>query len=152
MIRHITHLLMLALALATIAAHAQKPVYRSVMPDGKIVYGDKPAPGAQESNQVNLPPPNIVAPTPRSAAPQTAPGAAAAGTADVRKAQEAVDAARAALEAGREPQENERTGVARKGGGATSQLNDAYYQRIKTLEGAVAAAQARLDAAQRAGR
>ena len=152
MMRHITHLLMLALTLVTIDAHAQKPVYRSVMPDGKIVYGDKPAPGAQESNQVNLPPPNIAAPTPRSAAPQTAPGAPAAGNADVRKAQEAVDAARAALEAGREPQEGERTGVARKGGGATSQLNDAYYQRIKTLETAVATAQARLDAAQRAAR
>ena len=152
MMRYIPHLLMLALALATIGAHAQKPVYRSVMPDGKIVYGDKPAPGAQESNQVNLPPPNIVAPTPRSAAPQGATGTAAAASTDVRKAQEALDAARAALESGREPQEGERTGVSRKGGGANSQLNDAYYQRIKSLEAAVATAQTKLDAAQRAAR
>ena len=66
MLRYIP--LLFALALASPAAHAQA-VFRSVMPDGKIVYGDKPAPGAKESKQVNLPPPNIAAPTQPSAVP-----------------------------------------------------------------------------------
>ena len=151
MIRHT----LLLLALVTASAHAQKPVYRSVMPDGKIVYGDKPAPDAQESKRVNLPAPNIVAPGPRSAAPQAPPGAGAgagAGNAGIKTAQEALDAALAALEAGREPREGERLGIARKGGGTNTQLTEAYDQRIKSLENAVTAAQARLDAAQRAGR
>ena len=143
-------LLVLALLLAAAAVHAQKPVYRSVMPDGKVVYGDKPAPGAKESSPVSLPPVNVSAPTPRGPAPAAPP--AEAGNNNVRSARESLDAARAALEAGREPREGERTGIVTKGGGANSQLNDAYYQRIKGLEDAVTAAQARLDAAQRAAR
>ena len=146
-------LLVLALVLAATAAHAQKPVYRSVMPDGKVVYGDKPAPGAKESSPVSLPPVNVSAPTPRGPAPQAPPaGAMGAGGTSVRSAQEALDAARAALEAGREPNEGERTGIVTKGGGANTRLNDSYDKRIKGLEDAVTAAQARLDAAQRAAR
>ena len=45
--------LLLALAFVATTAHAQA-VFRSVMPDGKVVYGDKPAPGAKEAKQVNL--------------------------------------------------------------------------------------------------
>jgi hypothetical protein len=118
------------------------------MPDGKIVYGDKPAPGAKEAKQVNLPPPNIASPT--------QPGAGATGAADpnvpagsnaaeVAAARQNLDAAKKALEAGREPQPGERTGTA----GGMSRLNETYMQRIKGLEDAVAAAQNQLDAAER---
>ncbi len=132
---------LLALALAAPAAHAQA-VFRSVMPDGKIVYGDKPAPGAKESKQVSLPPPNISAPTPPGS-PAAAPRQQAADAADaqVKAAQQELQAAKAALEAGGEPQEGERIGIA--GGG--TRLTDAYFQRIKSLEAAVAAAQKKLD-------
>ena len=136
-------ILVIALALVATAAQAQnQPVYRSVMPDGRVIYGDKPAPGAKESKQVNLPPPNISAPTPPgSGGPTSQQQAADAADASVRAAQQELQAAKAALESGREPREGERIGTA--GGG--SRLNDAYDQRIKSLEEAVAAAQKRLN-------
>ena len=150
MMRHIVFLLALALANPALAAEG---VYRSVMPDGKIVYGSKPEPGAKESAPVNLPPPNISAPTPRAAPPPPPPkGSPGSDNISIGNAQQALDDARKALESGREPQEGERTGIAKKGGGANTQLNEAYHRRIKALENAVAAAQAKLDAAQRGGR
>ena len=139
------------LALVALSAHAQG-VFRSVMPDGKIVYGDKPAPGAKESKQVNLAPLNISAPTQGSSAPPEQPQPTGAGVPDVASARQNLEAAQKALEAGREPQEGERTGIATKGGGARTQLTDAYFQRVKSLEDAVAAAQAQLDSAQRPAR
>jgi hypothetical protein len=142
--RQILFLLALVLAAPALAAEG---VYRSVMPDGQIVYGSKPEPGAKESSQMNLPPPNISAPTPR--APPPPPPPKGSSDTDIRSARQALDDAKKALEDGREPLESERIGVASKG---SSRLTDAYYQRIKGLESAVTAAQARLDAAQRGGR
>ena len=134
-------ILLIALALTATAAQAQA-VFRSVMPDGRIIYGDKPAPGAKESKQVNLPPPNISAPTPPgSGGPTSQQQAADAADASVRAAQQQLQAAKAALETGREPREGERIGTA----GGASRLTDAYFQRIKTLEAAIAAAQKQLD-------
>jgi hypothetical protein len=146
--------LLLALALAATTAHAQG-VFRSVMPDGKIVYGDKPALGAKESKEVNLPPPNIMAAPPAPASPPAGsaepPTLKGDSNADVVAARNKLDAAKKALETGSEQREGDRIGVA-KGGGATSRLSDAYLQRVKALEDAVASAQAQLDAAQRAAR
>jgi hypothetical protein len=140
--KHILLLLLLVLAAPALPAQG---VFRSVMPDGKIVYGSKPEPGAKESQQVNLPPPNISAPAPRGAAPSAAKEQTL-NTADdeVRQAQNQLDAAKSALEGGREPLEGERTGTAKSG---ASRLNEDYDKRIKSLENAVAAAQKRLDAA-----
>lgn len=137
----------LVLALVTATAQAQA-VFRSVMPDGKIVYGNKPEPGAKESKQVNLVPLNISAPTPGSGGPAPAPAPTAENNAEIATAKQDLDAAQRALAAGREQQEGDRIGVA-KGGGATSRLADSYYQRVKALEDAVAAAQAQFEAAQR---
>ena len=133
--------ILIACALAAATAQAQG-VFRSTMPDGRIIYGDKPAPGAKESKEVTVQPniaepPKVIAPVP---SPQQKDFDKA--DADVKKAQEDLDRARAALAAGAEPQEGERTGVAKRG---DSRLNEAYDKRIKSLEGAVAAAQARLD-------
>ena len=133
--------ILIAFALAAATAQAQG-VFRSTMPDGRIIYGDKPAPGAKESKEVTLQPniaepPKVVAPAP---SPQQKDFDKA--DADVKKAQEDLDRARAARAAGEEPQEGERTGVAKRG---DSRLNEAYDKRIKSLEDAVAAAQARLD-------
>lgn len=143
--------LLLALALGSEAALAQG-MYRSVMPDGKVVYGDKPAPGAKESKKLNLAPLNIATPT---QAPDTAqPVNPADGTtgnnsgAEVAAAKQRLEAAQKALAEGREQREGDRIGVA-KGGGATSRLSDSYLQRVKALEDAVAAAQQQLEAAQR---
>jgi hypothetical protein len=142
--------LLLALALCSAAAQAQG-MYRSVMPDGKIVYGDKPAPGAKESKKLNLAPLNIATPPP---APDTVQSTNPADTAPVDKnaevaaARQRLEAAQKALNEGREQREGDRIGVA-KGGGATSRLSDSYLQRVKALEDAVAAAQQQLEAAQR---
>ncbi|MBI2225818.1 MAG: DUF4124 domain-containing protein [Betaproteobacteria bacterium] len=136
-------LLLIALALAATAAQGQA-VYRSVMPDGSIVYGDKPAPGAKEAKEVSLPPPNIAKPPPaKPSAPATTPRQPASESPDdqVRNAERDLQKAKAALEAGREPQPGERIGTA----GGASRLTDAYFERIKSLENAIVGAQKKLD-------
>ena len=134
------------LVLAAMSVQAQGFYYQSVMPDGRIVVGDKPAPGAKEVKQVPLRKGN-------SSAPLSSPAqAGAAGANPQRQAQEVFEAelgdaqqqlqsAKSALETGREPQAGERTGIA--GGG--SRLTDAYSLRIKALEDAAASAQKRVD-------
>ena len=145
--------LMLALALGSPAAQAQG-MYRSVMPDGKIVYGDKPVPGAKESKQLNLAPLNIATPPPP---PDTVQSRNPADPAPIDKnaelvaARQRLEAAQKALSEGREQREGDRIGVA-KGGGGTSRLSESYLQRVKGLEDAVAAAQQQLEAAQRNAR
>ena len=64
--------LSLFIALFSVVAAAQTPaqapaIYRSVMPDGHIVFGDKPAPGAKESKPLVVRPSNISTPGPSSA-------------------------------------------------------------------------------------
>ena len=149
--------LLLVLAFSATTAHAQG-VFRSVMPDGEIVYGDKPATGAKESKQVNLAPLNISTPTQGSqgspdagAGAGAGAGAAAPGNnnAEVAAARQNLAEAQKALDAGREQREGDRVGVA-KGGGASSRLSEGYLQRVKALEDAVAAAQKQLEEAQRA--
>jgi hypothetical protein len=142
---------LLTLALMATAVQAQA-VFRSVMPDGKVVYGDKPAPGAKESKQVNLAPLNISTPAPGStpAPPDTLAPAGNNNSADVATAQQNLEAARRALEAGRELREGDRIGIASKGGATNSRLSDSYLNRVKQLEDAVAAAQSQLEEAQRA--
>ncbi len=149
-------LLMIALALAAATALAQQPIFRSVMPDGRIIYGDKPAPGAKEAEQVSLPS-NIVSPTQpgEMGASPTQPGKAGvsrqqaldAADAEVQDAQRALDAAKAALIAGQEPQKGERVGSAIHKGRSTgsTRASDDYVQRIQELEDAVAAAQKNFD-------
>ena len=143
--------LLLALALTALTVHAQA-VFRSVMPDGRIVFGNKPEPGAKESKPMNLPAPNISAPTPASSGSGEPAPVSGRNNADVITAQARLEAAQKALEAGREPQPGERTGVQTKSGSPRSQLTDGYLQRIKGLEDAVSTAQEELDNAQRSAR
>lgn len=139
-------ILLFGLALTALAAQAQNYYYQSIMPDGRTIVGDKPVPGAKDVKKIPLRAGNISAPLSSPAQP----GAAGAtsqqpsldtATADVQSAQMELDTAKAALEAGREPKPAERIGIA--GGG--TRLTDAYPQRIKSLEDAVANAQKRLD-------
>ena len=125
-----------------------------MMPDGKIVYGDKPAPGAKETKQLNLAPMNVASPP---QAPDTSPTTNPADPAPVDKnaeinaARQRLEAAQKALNEGREQREGDRIGVA-KGGSASSRLSESYLDRVKALEDNVAAAQQQFDAAQRAAR
>jgi hypothetical protein len=137
--------LALILLFSALCATAQaQTIFRSVMPDGKIVFGDKPAPGAKESKPMALKPSNVAQPGPTSGGGATPRQQAIEGaTGDVSAAQQNLDRARTALETGRDPTPEERIGT--KTGMRTT---EAYDQRIKALEQDVAAAQKQLDEAQ----
>src|SRR5688572_17262373 len=138
-------ILMLALTVTALAVHAQGFYYQSIMPDGRIVAGDEPAPGAKEVKKIPLAKGNVSAPLSTPAQPGAAPQQQAldGANATIRQAQEQLQAAKTALEAAREPLPGERIGTA----GGASRLTDAYFQRLKKLEDTVAAAQRRLDEA-----
>jgi hypothetical protein len=140
-----TIVLVLLAGLSALATGAEDVYYHSTMPDGRVVVGDKPAPGAKEVRQMPLRAGNIIPsppPPPAPAAPAGPGRQEQLNTADaeVRTAEQDLKAAQAALQAGQEPLPGERIGTA----GGTSRLTDAYFQRIKRLEDAVAAAQKRL--------
>lgn len=147
----------LCLGLAAGSASAQK-VQKYQTPDGKIVYSDRPVPGARLVDEV-VPPPPVdpkAAAAARAATKQEGKAAdaaaakreekAAAGTAE-KDAAAALARAKQALETGREPLPGERLGTA----GGRSRLSEEYFARQHANEAAVAEAQARLDKA-RSGR
>ena len=141
-----------ALVLTAFAAFAQ-PVYKSTMPDGKVVYGEKPMTGAKKVDKIDPPPAQTGMSTitpqekaraqqlsqPPMIAPNTVQGR---GLDDARKALQQAEAAR---EAGKEPLPGERQGL--KGGG--SRLNEDYQARQKSLDDAVESARRRVDEFQR---
>jgi hypothetical protein len=145
--------LMLTGALAALPAFAQA-LYKSTMPDGSVVYGDKPAPGAAKVEKT------AVAPATKGVTPPSTSETAtlkqleadrksreAAGE-RVRAAEKALKDAEAALESGKEPREGERLGTAKKD---VNRLTDAYWERQKGLEAAVVQARRNLEDA-RAGK
>ena len=136
------------LASASLAAGAQ-PMYRSTMPDGKVVISDQPVKGAAKVEEVKTRPGNYApgSPVPPGAAPAPADraGAAAAAESELKAAQSAYDAAVARAEKGREEREGDRIGTA-KGG---ARLSEAYEKRQQDLKAEVEAARQRLDAARR---
>ena len=145
-------LMLLTIACVAAAAYAE-PVYRSKMPDGRVVYSNKPAPGATESREVdqtkqNIAEPIRVKPVPAAQKKQSAAVAVAAEE-RVASARKALDAAKAALEAGRAETEGDRIGVSKKG---SSRSSDAFNERVNKLEDAVAAAQKQFDDALAAAR
>ncbi|MFZ5557972.1 MAG: DUF4124 domain-containing protein [Pseudomonadota bacterium] len=147
-------------ALLSPAVAAAQALYKSVMPDGRVIYSDEPVPGARNSQRLDLAP---------------APSASDSGTADERrkqlleraqqvdarmrarelqrrKAEEAVANARRlladaerAVEAGRTPLPGEM--VANVGGGVRPSQD--YLDRQKALEDQVVVARERLEARQR---
>ena len=142
-----------ALLLALFAAGAAaQTVYKSIMPDGRTVYGEKPAAGAKKVETIETPSAKtgMTAITPEEQAraaesklrPSVAP-APAGRTQEAQDARLALKNAEAALAAGKEPLPGERTGTV--GGG--SRLNEAYFARQKSLEDAVVAARKRVEEA-----
>ncbi len=147
--------LVAALALAaSLSAEAQKPVYKYVYPDGRIVYSDEPVPGARLEAQVEAPPPPDMSAPP--AAPLPPAPAAPAPASDkapktldqawdqLKLATQRLEEAKSRLESGREPLPGERTGTAAGG----SRLNETYWARQKANEAAVDAAEKRMREAQ----
>ena len=128
---------------------AAQTLYKSTMPDGRVLYSDKPAPGAASVEEVQ---------------PETGKGGLGgsaarqqemlqdmekarlqreAGQDKVTEAAQALKDAEAAREAGKEPFENERIGTA----GGASRLADSYVERQRRLEEAVERARRELDQA-----
>ena len=132
---------------------AAQVLYKSTMPDGSIVYGDKPAPDAVKVDETrpDISKRGIGGTTPREKEVlremEKSRAQREAGQDRVQAAEQAVRNAEAARAAGKEPLENERIGTA----GGTSRLNESYYDRQRKLEEAVDSARRDLEAA-RAGR
>lgn len=144
--------LLLLLLLSMPLASAQG-IFKSTMPDGRVIYGEKPVAGAAQVETLEPPPPTTgvlgLTPEERARAEQLARERAAAATAarakaaTVEEARKQLREAEAAREAGREPLPTERIGLA--GGG--TRLTEAYHARQKKLEEAVQAARNRLSEA-----
>ena len=145
MLKRVLLVALLASPLVAQTALAQKILYKSTMPNGDVIFGDKPAPGAAkvESLKPDTSKQGIVPPSAREKETlqtlETSRMQREGQTGRVPAAQKTLAAAEAARAAGQEPLENERIGTA----GGASRLNDAYWERQKKLEAAVE--KARLD-------
>lgn len=145
-----TCVLITALLLQPAAAQV---LFKSTMPDGSIVYGDKPAPDAVkvEETRPDISKRGIGGTTPREQEVlremEKSRAQREAGQEKVQAAEQALRNAEAARAAGKEPLEGERTGAA----GGASRLNEIYHDRQRKLEDAVEKARRDLEAV-RAGR
>ena len=132
--------------LALPAASAQK-LYKSVMPDGSVVYSDKPPPGAAkvEERGVDTKKAGVLPPSKGEKAVLNQMSrerqAREMASERLRKAEIALHDAEVAQQLGKEPQASERLGTA----SGAQRLTDGYWQRQKTLEDNVLKARANLD-------
>lgn len=125
-------------------------VYKSTMPDGKVVYGEAPAPGATRVDKLEPPPAKTgvtsITPEERARAEKLskarAANASAAAQSEIRvdELRKQLQQAETARDTGKEPLPSERQGTV--GGG--SRLTEAYFARQKALDDSVAAARKRL--------
>lgn len=134
-------------------------VYKSTMPDGKVIYAEKPVPGAKRVDKIEPPPAKTgmtaLTPEEKARAEQAAKAraeqqakeraAAEAKQVDLEAARKQLQQAQAARDKGKEPLPGERLGIV--GGG--TRLTEAYHARQKTLDEAVQAARKRVEEAQR---
>lgn len=155
------HLTLIALVALAAAPAAAQTTYKSTMPDGKVIYGDKPIPGASKVQEISVAAPLLGTPAPSAPAGQqpsdrrhakpagqqrdaAQPNEGAERGTRAQKIAEAEEALRRAEEAkrnGEEPLPGERSGVA--GGG--SRLNEDYFERQKKLEDDATRARQALD-------
>ncbi|HEX2826333.1 MAG TPA: DUF4124 domain-containing protein [Burkholderiales bacterium] len=131
--------------LVSFAAPAAQTLYKSTMPDGKIVYGEAPVPGAKRVDTIEPPPAKtgVSAATDAEkarAAQAAAKASAGASSPALSDARQALQKAEAARDAGKEPLPGERLGTA----GGASRLTEAYFERQKALEIGVEVARKRV--------
>lgn len=150
-------------ALLCSGAIAQDRIYKVRLPDGRILFTDRPPPGAQVLSEREMPPPSPAAPAP-AAAEDASPTPARARADDaearlreraaevdrafaaVQTAERELEAARQALEQGRAPQGGEMIATAR----GRVQQGPTYRERIAGLEKAVTDAEQKLAKAREA--
>ena len=152
-----TKLLFRAAAAAVLvwaALGSAQVIYKSTMPDGHVIYGAEPAPGAKRVETLKPPAEKTgvqpVGPKDESALQQRElqRGQQAGRQEEIQQAEQALRDAEAAQAAGKEPLPGERQGTA----GGASRLTDEYWGRQKTLEAAVAEARKRLEEVRGTGR
>ncbi len=149
---------LLALALS-VPGHGLSQIYRSVMPDGSIVFSDTPPAGAAATESLpDLPAPAVTLQP--DAIPSVSPGTVdpdattrakeiARADAAVAEARRDLAAAKRRYEEGKDPGEGDFLGMRGKGRGH-ARPSEAYLQRVEQLEQDVADAEARLMAAEQA--
>ena len=144
------------LALAVLAQFAAaQTLYKSTLPDGKVIYGDKPVPGAvkveetkPDTSKKGMAPATTTTPAvSREAAAlkqleQDRMKREAAGN-KVQAAEKALRDAEAAQAAGKEPLGSERQGTV----SGNQRFTDAYWERQKKLDQAVELARRNLEQA-----
>ena len=143
----------LACCILVAAPAAAQTLYKSTLPDGRVVYGDKPDPTAVKVDPIT---PDTSkgglggVTSPREAQTrrqlQGARETRQGSDARLQAAQGALEQAEAARAAGKEPLPGERIGTA----GGASRLTEAYEARQRQLDQAVEQAQRELDAARSA--
>jgi hypothetical protein len=148
--RKLSKLFVLFLLPVTCVVHAD-PVFKSTMPDGKILYGNAPVKGAKKVEKMT---PNtqdsgvrITTPHQKQDVDQRQSQRQEEGTrreSELDQLKSALKQAEEARESGREPHEGDFIGNARGG----MRLNEEYLERQKTLETNVQEARKRLDEAQ----
>ncbi len=126
-------LIVIALLVQSVPAQT---LYKSIMPDGRVVYGDRAEPDAAKVTSskpdtsktgVQVLPPGAE----RKVEKMQATRQRSEASADKRRqAEEAVRKAEAAVANGKEPLPGERIGTA----GGASRLNDSYWARQKKLQ------------------
>ena len=142
--------LLCAAALAAFAWTAfswAQTVYKSTMPDGRVIYSTEPVHGAKRVEPLKPPAEstgvNPVGPTDAQKLQQheRERQKREARQNELQQAEKALRDAEAAQAAGKEPLPGERAGTA----GGASRLSDEYWSRQKELEVAVTDARKRLD-------
>lgn len=152
----------LAASCLALAQGDRQVVYRLVDQNGKTTYSEK-APGSDykgkvtridvdlKANSATLRP--LGDPSPAVSLPLTAPELdRVRADAELARATQALQEANKALEAGKEPAEDEKQIVGNAGGGVRIVLTEAYQARIGKLQDAVKAAQEEVERARRAAR
>ncbi len=161
--------LIASLVLAGTVSAQPAPVYKHVDKDGKVTYSEKPpakpdpkaeskaVPGAKKIDMDNE----------RNVIKSFTPKSGSDGAGDVRsfdkriekndslrvaldEAMRELEEAKAALEAGKDPQDDEWQTIGAAQGRVSRVPTDAYHQRVKSLEKSVEQAEARVKSAESA--
>jgi hypothetical protein len=151
---------LVVIALVAMAACASpagaQTIYKYLRADGRVIYSDKPVPGATLQEEFEPPPPPDPAAVARALKDNEAGTKALERAAALRARlldqaweelklwSRRLEEARSNLEAGREPREGERTGTF----GGRARMNDSYWKRQWENESALREAEARIRQAQ----
>ena len=147
MFNHIAALAGLVAAVLLAQPAPAQTLYKSITPDGRVVYSDKPPADAvkTEKRQMDTSKQGVVPPSDRDKAAlkkmQSERKAGASSQDRLRRAEIALHDAEVAQSMGKEPQAGERLGTV----SGNQRLTDAYWERQKKLEDAVTTARSNLE-------